>query len=129
MITSADIDELLQFRATLCAPDFEPVLEWRGGKQPDGVIQLPYPIYHSSLDEFIRVASKDCWRDTNYLENFEPLQPQLPNLSHVGMSELQTILTYIVRGERFSNGHWAETIKSGLVCALFQRLEQLRSGV
>jgi hypothetical protein len=36
------------------------------------------------------------------------------------------MLTYCVRGERFSDGHWAAMLESGRIVALLKRLRALR---
>ncbi|MCW5873268.1 MAG: hypothetical protein KIS88_01340 [Anaerolineales bacterium] len=121
--TTEDFDQLLAFQSTLCAPDFKPVLAWGGGRQPDGSIQLPYPEYHPAVDEFIRAASAECWRDYEYVENIRSLRPGMAKLiSGASLNQLRTVLTYIVRGERFSDGHWGAMIKEGIVCAVLVRL-------
>ncbi len=42
------------------------------------------------------------------------------------ISEIKTILTYCVRGERFSEGHWGAMIELGHVLRLLERLAELR---
>lgn len=123
--TREDFDQLLSFQATLCAPGFEPVLAWHGGRQPDGSIQLPYPEYHPAVDEFIRAASQECWRDYDYTENIKSIQPDPKLIASASLQQLRTLLTYIVRGERFSDGHWGEMVTKGIVCAVLVRLAEV----
>lgn len=125
--TAADFDELLAFQSTLCAPGFEPVLEWHGGRQPDGSIQLPYPEYHPAVDEFIRAASKECWRDYDYSNNIKDLRSDLSQIARADLQQLRTLLTYIVRGERFGDGHWATMLEKGIACAVLARLAEVKS--
>jgi hypothetical protein len=42
------------------------------------------------------------------------------------LAEVKTMLTYCVRGERFSDGHWAAMLESGRIVALLKRLHVLR---
>ena len=43
------------------------------------------------------------------------------------LAEIKTMLTYCVRGERFSDGHWAAVLKSGRIVAILKRLRVLRA--
>jgi len=124
--TAAEIDELLAFRSTLCASGFEPVLEWHGGRQPDGSIQLPYPQYHPRVDEFIRAASQECWRDYDYVENIKSFRPEPKLIPSANLPQLRTLLTYVVRGERFADGHWGTMIMEGIVCSVLARLAEVK---
>ncbi len=42
------------------------------------------------------------------------------------IKDIKTMLTYCVRGERFSDGHWAEMLRSGRIVAILKRLQVLR---
>lgn len=42
------------------------------------------------------------------------------------INEIKTMLTYCVRGERFSEGHWGAMIELGHVRRLLERLAELR---
>jgi hypothetical protein len=42
------------------------------------------------------------------------------------LDEIKSMLTYCVRGERFYDGHWEDTLKSGRITALLRRLAVLR---
>ena len=42
------------------------------------------------------------------------------------LSQIRTMLTYCVRGERFADGHWAQMLESGRIVALLRRLAVLR---
>lgn len=42
------------------------------------------------------------------------------------ITQIRTMLTYCVRGERFCDGHWETVLKSGRVVALLRRLGALR---
>ena len=43
------------------------------------------------------------------------------------MDEIRTMLTYCVRGERFSEGHWGAMIEGGHVRRLLERLAELQA--
>lgn len=44
------------------------------------------------------------------------------------LAEIKTLLTFCVRGERFSDGFWASMITEGHVRRLLERLRHLRAG-
>ena len=122
------VDELIAFVAELCRPGFTPVLSWEGGKtKPDGSIQVPWPVYHPRVNDFIETISRGGWIDPDYapgaaaamLGNANTVEQATPD-------EVKGMLTYVVRGERFSDGHWAAVIESGKLCHLLERIKQLR---
>jgi hypothetical protein len=43
------------------------------------------------------------------------------------LEQIKTMLTFCVRGERFSDGHWGEMIEKGYVRRLLERLDEMRS--
>ena len=44
-------------------------------------------------------------------------------IRNASLSQVRTMLTYCVRGERFFNGHWAVMIKQGKTRSLLERLK------
>jgi hypothetical protein len=43
------------------------------------------------------------------------------------IDQVRTMLTYCVRGERFSEGHWGAMIEQGHVQRLLERLTEIRA--
>ena len=41
------------------------------------------------------------------------------------LNQIKTMLTYCVRGERFSDGHWGDMIEKGYIRRLLERLIEL----
>jgi hypothetical protein len=41
--------------------------------------------------------------------------------------QIKTMLTFRVRGERFSDGHWAQMIEEGYIRQLLERLNEIKS--
>lgn len=127
MPTTQEINELIAFLPRLYAQGFVPIMGWGGGtKGEDGVITLPWPKYDEIVEEFFQVASRKCWSDYDYspevagqmLERDEVMQT-------ANLSQIKTMLTYCVRGERFSVGHWAAMIEGGNIRRLLGRLAEL----
>jgi len=122
--SKADINELLSFLPRLFKPGFEPVEQWIITQEP---LHFPYPRYHPDVTDFIKVAGKPVWCDYDYIPSkaysmlADPEQVAKANLLQV-----KTMLTYIVRGERFGDGHWALMIEHGYLRRLLERLAEIR---
>jgi uncharacterized protein DUF6508 len=125
--TKIEIERLLAFLPKLSSPDFNPIKKWGGGnKSSDGVIQMRFPIYDPTVDEFMTEAYKECWQDPAYPQ--KDVLKMLKNPSFINKStlfQIKSMLTYIVRGERFCDGHWAAMINNGHVEAVLERLGKL----
>jgi hypothetical protein len=109
----------------LYAAGFSPVLSWEGGKKTDGTYSLTYPNYHPLVEEFFRVVS-GAWLDYEY--NPELAYQMLKDeslIKRASLAQIKTMLTFCVRGERFSDGHWGEMIEKGYIRRLLERLVEL----
>ena len=127
--TRDEIKALVSFLPRLYAQGFNPVIKWEGGKKDaDGIIQMPYPEYDPLVDEFIRAASSECWLNYSYdpEEAYQMLKSD-EAIKSADLAGIKTMLTFIVRGERFSDGHWGEMIEAGYVRRLLERLIELGS--
>lgn len=128
--TRDDIAELLAFRPRFDAPGFVPVRRWGGGKSTtDGSFTMPWPEYETAVSEFVKAASKLCWKDHEYVS--KPVQDWLQEPAGIEaalLDQLRSLLTYFVRGERFCDGHRAAMISEGYVTRILQRLEVLTGG-
>ncbi len=121
--TPEEIEELTAFLPILYKPGFFPIEKWEGGKQPNGTISLPYPKYVPLVEEFFRTASQDQWLDYNYLPENALLKIQSQNfIQSASLPDVKSMLTFCLRGERFSDGHWGEMIEKGIIRALLERL-------
>jgi ADP-ribosyl-[dinitrogen reductase] hydrolase len=126
--TLAQIDELLRFFPLFDVPDRDFVERWGGGeKTENGAITMPYPVYPEDVLEFYRLAGQPCWSDYDYVptEAGRMLHDDAI-IRRATLAEIVTMLTYCVRGERFSDGHWAAMLESGRIVALLKRLRVLR---
>ena len=126
--TRRAIDELLAFLPRLTADGFVPVREWGGGeKQGDGAYVMPWPRYDPIVSRFFEAAGQDCWMDFDYVpEEAGHMLEDQALARRASISEIKTMLTYCVRGERFSEGHWGAMIELGYVRRLLERLAELR---
>jgi uncharacterized protein DUF6508 len=113
----------------LYAEGFSPIKSWSGGeKQKDGSISFPYPNYNPVVEEFFGLLSSDDWLDHEY--NPEWAHQMLKDQNGIktsSLSQIKTMLTFCVRGERFSDGHWAQMIEQGHIRRLLERLNEIKS--
>jgi hypothetical protein len=132
-ITSAQIDELLRFLPLFSHPNEELEPQWHGiGSAPekDGSLQMPYPTYPPIVKDFFGVAGQPCWSDRGYLPEVAAKMIQSDEaIASASLSEIRTMLTFCVRGERFCDGHWGAMIRQGRIAAILNRLVQLRESV
>ena len=81
---------------------------------------------HSWRNFFRKVAGD--WLDHEY--NPEQAYQMLKDEQRVrvaSLAEIKSMLTFCVRGERFSDGHWGEMIEKGFIRRLLERLNEIRS--
>lgn len=122
--TSTEVAELLAFLPQLY-PDgktpITPIKQWQGGRG-----SLPWPDYEPVVKDFFRAASAPCWCDYDYnpSEAGEMIRDEAL-IQQASLAQIRTMLTFCVRGERFSDGHWGAMITEGYIRQLFQRLAEL----
>jgi len=125
--TKDDINELIAFLPKLYAEGFKPVSLWHGGRQEGtNVFTVPFPEYDTVVEDFFRTAGQDCWSDYGY----DPVEAgqmirDAEFIKGSSLDQVKTMLTYCVRGERFSDGHWGAMIESGNIRNLLERLAEL----
>jgi hypothetical protein len=126
--TIQEIEELASFLPQLYAEGFSPIDSWSGGeKGKDGSFTLPYPNYNPLVEEFFRHVSSG-WLDYEY--NPEQAWGMLRDENLVktaSLSQIKTMLTFCVRGERFSDGHRGEMIQKGHIRRILERLNEIKS--
>jgi len=127
--TLQEIEDLTAFLPRLYAEGFSPIVSWGGGKkQKDGSISVPYPNYHSLVEEFFRLVAIGGRLDYEYdpEQAYQMLKDE--NLiKTASLSQIKTMLTFCVRGERFSDGHWGQMIEKGYIRRLLERLNKIKS--
>ena len=125
--TLQDIEALTAYLPRLYAEAFSPIVKWEGGeKLKDGSITLSYPEYDPLVEEFFRHVSSR-WLDYEY--DPEQAYQMLKDENRVkvaSLAEIKTMLTFCVRGERFSEGHWAAMIEKGYIRRLLERLNEIK---
>ena len=79
------------------------------------------------VEEFFRLVSSAGWLDTAYHpeQAYEMLKDE-KFIKAASLSQIKTMLTFCLRGERFSDGHWAQMIEEGCIQRLLERLNQIK---
>jgi hypothetical protein len=127
--TLQEVEKLTAFLPRLYAEGFSPVQSWEGGeKRNDGSFTVPYPNYHPIVEEFFRLVSSGGWLDYEYdpEQAYQMLKDENA-IKVASLSQIKTMLTFCVRGERFSDGHWAQMIEEGYIRRLLERLDEIKS--
>lgn len=126
--TLQDIEELTAFLPRLYAEGFVPIVSWGGGeKLKDGSYSMHYPNYDSLVEEFFN-AVRGAWLDYEY--NPEQAYQMLKDEQAVktaSLLQIKSMLTFCVRGERFSDGHWGAMIEKGYIRRLLERLNEIKA--
>jgi len=128
--TLQDIEELTAYLPRLYAEGFTPILKWEGGeKRNDGSISMPYPDYHPLVHEFFRLGGGP-WIDYEYTpeQAYQMLRDE-HTIRTASLSQIKTMLTFCVRGERFSDGHWGEMIEKGYIRRILERLNEIKAAM
>jgi hypothetical protein len=121
-----EIEELVSFLPRLYEDEFTPIKRLGGGtKGKDGVITLGWPEYEKVVTEFFQVASEECWSDGDYIPNNAARMLEDEDLIKTAdLTQITTMLTFCVRGERFCDGHLGAMIEEGHIRRLLQRLAE-----
>ena len=129
--TLEEIETLISFLPRLYAEGFTPVDHWYASeKLKDGSFTLPYPRYNPLVDEFFRHVSGDGWLDYDYdPERAYQMLKDENTVKTASLEQIKSMLTFCVRGERFSDGHWEEMIEQGYIRRLLERLNEIKSAL
>jgi len=111
----------------LYSKGFSAIDSWGGGEwQEDDRIVFPFSNYNQLVEEFFGLASSECWADYEYQPEEAGRMLRDENLvKRASLSQIRMMLTFCVRGERFSTGHWAAMIEKGYIRQLFERLIEI----
>ena len=118
-----DMDELLSFLPRL---------------YPNGVAIKTYtvpegthwPLYAAVVEGFYRAVAKKCWNDFDYLKHGAGLMIEIePYIAQASLADIQSMLTWCLRGERFCDGHNGSVIEEGYVLNILRRLQVLRAEI
>ena len=125
-----DWEPALSWLPTLSAPDFAPGHLAGGEQVRPGVCNWPHTVYAPEVNAFITclydtdiVAGTD-W--TTWLhEGGEAFYVEPDRLAEATLEQCRMLLIAHVRADRFSEGHLLETLRSGHLVQLLQRIREL----
>jgi len=121
--------DLLTFLPRLYGDDQPLIHSWYDGAGSEGEPWvMPHPEYADVVVEFFRAASAPCWSDYEYDPSSAGAMLKEPGfVESADLSQIRTVLTYCVRGERFCDGFWAGVIEDGHIRRILERLATLRA--
>jgi hypothetical protein len=124
-----EINILVSYLPKLYEEGFNPIKKWHGGNEnKDGSISFPCPEYDEVVVDFFKAASAKCWLDYDYSpEEAAKMLNDDQAIKTADLSQIKTMLTYCVRGERFCDGHWGSLIEEGHIRKLLERLAEISS--
>lgn len=97
-------------------------IQWVPPKQlEDGVWQFGYPVYPKELFPILHLMEPDY----QYSDHIKQMKKQKLRFSELSLSQIQTYLTYLHRGERFCDGLIAEAVNHGTLLKLLLRIHDL----
>lgn len=97
-------------------------IEWSSAKQMEsGAWQPPYPQYPKEIFDVFRLMEPDY----QYRDHLTQMKKQKLRFSELSLSQIQTYLTYLHRGERFCDGLIAEAVNHGTLLKLLLRIHDL----
>ena len=126
--SAQDIRRLLAFLPRLYPERERSLAQWVGGDRgEDGTFPMPWPRYSEEVEAFFHlVGDQRCWLDYEYVpEESATLLSTESGVSNAGIPEIQKMLTYVLRGERFCDGFWEAMIREGHVRRLLERLAEI----
>lgn len=119
-ITPQKIDKLLAFLPRFI-PERAYIIEWQTTNS------FAWPVYHDDVNAFYKEAGEPCWMDYGYNPaEAGKMAADDAFIAQADLMAIKTMLTFCVRGERFSDGHWAAMLKNGRIQAILKRLQILR---
>lgn len=104
--------------------------EWRGGKQADGQVIMPYVAYNEKIGEFIQEFSRSELADHDYGEKMDARgwwdeSAMNATIAEMSAEDVGTCITAIWRRDRFSEGTILRFVKNGILAKLLARLKEL----
>ena len=114
---------LLELLPGMEAKGFEAAPSWGGGETSPGVFHMPYPNYCEEIGRFIQLAHDEALIDREYVDKDVGEWLRRPAfVEQATLADVKSILTFMVRGERFCDGHIAALFGEGHVVAVLRRL-------
>ena len=92
----------------------------------DDASGFPVPYYPKPLVTFFVAAGQDPWVDYQYdIGQCADLLVSGDGVEKADLARLRSLLTFMVRGERFNDGHWGAMLSQGHLPRWLMRLSEL----
>ena len=96
-------------------------VEWeKPKKRKDGVIEIGFPLYDEEVNNWIHEFYRLKLSDYNYLDNARIYKHK--KIEELSLEETLSYITFIIRGERFCDGHIASYLEDGTIEKLCNNL-------
>ena len=128
--TPADIAAVLVAFEPLCEPDAD-LGHWSGGEEVErGVMQMPWFEYSDLVGAWERALYEhnliyDYLGTPEWYERYAAIGEDPALLASADLTTICTVLSTVMRGERFCDGHIAGMFEAGVVHAAMARLGEL----
>lgn len=96
-----------------------------GGETEDGKIIIPESVLGEKLKIFIRYFGESDLLDKEYMENEKLIHEK--DIDELTYKEIGTMLTAIIRGDRFCSGLIYSKVKDGTILKLLERVKELKN--
>lgn len=115
-ITVEKTNQLLAFLPAFEQPNRDFIASWQG----------MHPQYTADVTAFFHLAGDPVWMDYQYQPaTAAKLLEDDAFIAQADLAAIKTMLTFCVRGERFSTGFWGAILENGRIQALLHRLQTL----
>jgi len=108
-----------------------PKVTWTSPKRLDnGALTFGYPVYHEAVDRLTDGFYTGGFFDFDYARRLNELNLNGPDdglryIPKAPIEDVLTILSAIIRSERFCEGEIAEAIESGVIGSALLRIKEL----
>lgn len=96
-----------------------------GGETEDGKIIISESVLGEKLKIFIRYFGESDLLDKEYMENEKLIHGK--DIDELTYKEIGTMLTAIIRGDRFCSGLIYSKVKDGTLLKLLERVKELKN--
>lgn len=96
-------------------------VEWEKPKKlEDGIIEIGFPLYDEEVNNWLHEFYRLKLADYNYIDNFKIYKYK--KIEELSLEETLSYITFIIRGERFCDGHIASYLEDGTIEKLCNNL-------
>ncbi|MGN8626800.1 macro domain-containing protein [Bulleidia sp. HCP3S3_F2] len=94
--------------------------KWHTGRETNGVMEFPYPEYPNGIWSIASIFESD----SEYLENYKQYCEDVLS-TEMNVRQIRTMLTYLVRGEKYCDGFINKYLENHYLLKLLLRLDDL----